>query len=233
METNNRIRLDICTLDEALYQRLSRLAALWGEEKCVRLDVYQAQEGGSEDTDLFFSAPGGAGIERWAAQRQAAGRPSALVALVENSRQAIASYRCHPNALLQLDTDLAGLSAALDRCFSVWSRGMIWLDLLYHREPVRTPLCQVQYVEAQGRNTILHCDGGAIEVNKPLGRVAELLPQPPFLRCQKSFLVRLSAVARVQSGTLVMTDGREIPISRKQVPAVRKLVEGWNARIRG
>ena len=94
---------------------------------------------------------------------------------------------------------------------------MIWLDLLYHREPVRMSLCQVQYVEAQGRNTILHCDGGAIEVNKPLGQVAELLPQPPFLRCQKSFLVRLSAVARVQSGTLVMTAGREIPICRKQL----------------
>ena len=47
MESNDRIRLGICTLDEALYQRLSRLAVLWGEEKCVRLDVYWAQEGGS------------------------------------------------------------------------------------------------------------------------------------------------------------------------------------------
>ena len=119
--------------------------------------------------------------------------------------------------------------AALDRCFPVWSPGMIWLDLLYQRERVRVPLCQVQYVEAQGRNTRLQCAGGMIEVNKPLGQLAELLPQPPFLRCQKSFLVRMSAVAQIQSGMLVMSGGQEIPVSRKQVQEVRQKVELWKS----
>lgn len=106
---------------------------------------------------------------------------------------------------------------------------MIWLDLLYQRERVRVPLCQVQYVEAQGRNTLLQCAGGMIEVNKPLGQLAQLLPQPPFLRCQKSFLVRMSAVAQIQNGMLVMSGGQEIPVSRKQVQEVRQKVELWKS----
>lgn len=231
MENEKRIRLGICTPDGPVYRRLGQLAELWGQEMCIRLDIYPAQADSPGDADLLFfeAGEGEAAVDQWAAGRRAASHFPALIALVENSRQAIASYRCHPNALLQRETDYAGLAAALDRCFPVWSPGMIWLDLLYQRERVRVPLCQVQYVEAQGRNTRLQCAGGMIEVNKPLGQLAELLPQPPFLRCQKSLLVRMSAVAQIQSGMLVMSGGQEIPVSRKQVQEVRQKVELWKS----
>lgn len=232
MEDEKRIRLGICTQDDAVCRRLIQLAELWGQEMCIQLDVYQVQDDSLGEADLLLFETGDCEptVEQWAAGRRMAGHFPALIALVENSRQAIASYRCHPNALLQRETDYAGLAAALDRCFSVWSQGLIWLDLLYQREHVRVPLCQVQYVEAQGRNTLLQCTGGMIEVNKPLGQLAELLPQPPFLRCQKSFLVRLSAVAQIQNGMLVMSSGQEIPVSRKQMQEVRKQVEWWNSK---
>lgn len=231
MEDEKRIRLGVCTPDGAVCRRLSQLARLWGQEMCVRLDIYEAQAGSLGDADLLFfeAEERETPVEQWAAGRRTAGHFPALIALVGNSRQAIASYRCHPNALLQRETDYAGLAAALDRCFPVWSPGMIWLDLLYQRERVRVPLCQVQYVEAQGRNTLLQCAGGMIEVNKPLGQLAELLPQPPFLRCQKSFLVRMSAVAQIQNGMLVMSGGQEIPVSRKQLQEVRQKLELWKS----
>lgn len=232
MEEEKRIRLGICTPDGAAGQRLNRLAELWGQEMCIQLEVYQARNDsmGEADILLFEAGEQESAVEQWAASRHMAGHFPALIALVENSRQAIVSYRCHPNALLPRETDYAGLAAALDRCFSVWSRGMTWLDLLYQREHVRVPLCQVQFVEAQGRNSRLQCAGGVIEVNKPLGQLAELLPQPPFLKCQKSFLVRMSAVAQIQSGMLVMYGGQEISVSRKQMQEVRKTVELWKSR---
>lgn len=232
MENERRIRLGICTPDGAARRRLEQLAQLWGQEMCVRLDIYASQAESPGDADLLFfeAGEGEAAVEQWAAGRRMAGHFPALIALAENSRQAIASYRCHPNALLQREMDYAGLAAALDRCFPMWSPGMIWLDLLYQRERVRVPLCQVQYVEAQGRNTLLQCAGGMIEVNKPLGQLAQLLPQPPFLRCQKSFLVRLSAVAQIQNGMLVLSGGQEIPVSRKQMQEVRQKVELWKGR---
>lgn len=232
VENEKRIRLGVCTPDGNVRQRLLRLSELWGQEMCIELDVYQAQDGLLGDADLLFFEAGEreADVEHWAAERRGAGHFPALIALVENSRQAIASYRCHPTALLQRETGYAGLAAALDRCFPVWSRGMVWLDLPYQRERVRMPLCQVQYVEAQGRNTRLQCTGGAVEVNKPLGQLAEMLPQPPFLRCQKSFLVRLSAVAQMQNGMLIMSNGQEIPVSRKQMQEVREKVGLWNSR---
>jgi len=232
VEDEKRIRMGVCTPDGAVCQRLIRLAELWGQEMCIRLDACQAPDGGLGEADLLLFEAGEreAAVEQWAAGRRMAGHLPALIALVGNSRQAIASYRCHPNALLQRETDYAGLAAALDRCFPAWSPGMIWLDLLYQRERVRVPLCQVQYVEAQGRNTLLQCAGGMIEVNKPIGQLAELMPQPPFLRCQKSFLVRMSAVAQIQNGMLVMSGGQEISVSRKQIQEVRQKVELWKNR---
>lgn len=232
METEPSVQLGICVSDGALSHRLTRLAALWGQEMCVWLEARPIQTDSLDKTDILLFEPGcqASAVEQWANRRRMAEQPAALIALAENSLQAIASYRRHPTALLQRNANYAQLSAALNQCLPAWSRGMIWLDLLYQQEPVRVPLYQIQYVEAQGRNTRLQCTGGMFEVKKPLGQIAQLLPQPPFLRCQKSFLVHLSAVARVQSGMLIMTGGRQIPISRKQLREVHQKVERWYNR---
>lgn len=43
MENEKRIRLGICTPDGPVYRRLGQLAELWGQEMCIRLDIYPAQ----------------------------------------------------------------------------------------------------------------------------------------------------------------------------------------------
>ena len=230
MENENHIRLGILTSDGALYRRLTQLAELWSQEMCVRLEV---SDGRTDDWDMliFETGESDASVEQRAAYRRLTRASTALIALAENSRQAIASYRSHPDALLQRNADFAKLSAALNRCFPAWSRGMQWLELPYQRELVRVPVCRIQYVEAQGRNTCLQCAGGGrVDVSRPMGQVAELLPQPPFLRCQKSFVVRISAVKRVQNGILTLSNGQEISVSRKQLPEVRQKIELWNSR---
>ncbi|MCI9156667.1 MAG: LytTR family transcriptional regulator [Lawsonibacter sp.] len=231
MEYKTVIQLGICVSNDTLYQRLAHLTALWAQEMCVRLEIHPVPQSSSPDgMDIFMFEPDShtAAVEQWADRRRMIKQPAALIALVGNSRQAIASYRCHPTALLQQSPNYVQLSAALNQCQPAWSQGVIWLNLFYQREPVRIPLYQIQYLEAQGRNTRLQCTSGLFDVNKPLGQIAELLPQPPFLRCQKSFLVHLSAVSRVQNGMLTMSNGREIPISRKQVRETQQKVDQWH-----
>lgn len=225
MDRSSAVRIGICTPDTALSQRLAGYLALWGREVCVELDVaFTADAMPAPETELLIFEAGGDGekIAGWAAGQRRTGRTVALIALTEDSRRAIASYLCHPNAFLHRKAGYAGLAGAMDRCFSVWQKGIRWLELPSRREWVRIPLCQVQYAEAQGRNTLLHCAGGVIAVSCALGQVAEQLPQPPFFRCQRSFFVHLSAAVRLQGGELLMSDGQTISVGRSQLRELRE-----------
>ncbi|MBR0311050.1 MAG: LytTR family transcriptional regulator DNA-binding domain-containing protein, partial [Oscillospiraceae bacterium] len=97
------------------------------------------------------------------------------------------------------------------------------------RELVRLPLCQLRYAEADGRETLLYCTGGVMRVSMSLGKTAEQLPSPPFLRCQKSFLVHTGAISELSGGNVVMSDGRSIPMTRDRSRELAKTVAAWNA----
>lgn len=230
MDGGGVVRVGICTSDAALFQRLAGYLALWGREVCVALNIAPAADGvpAPETELLIFEADnGGEQIAGWVAGQRRLGRTVALIALTEDSRRAIASYLCHPNAFLHRRAGYAKLAEAMDRCFSVWRKGIRWLELPSRREWVRVPLCQVQYAEAQGRNTLLHCAGGVITVSCALGQVAEQLPQPPFFRCQRSFFVHLSAVVRLQGGELLMTDGQTISVGRSRLQELREHLKAF------
>lgn len=225
MDGSNAVQIGIYTADGVLFQRLAGCLALWGREVCVELSVSSVEDGvpalGTEL--LIFEADGdGKKIAGWAADQRRMGRTVALIALTEDSRRAIASYLCHPNAFLSRRAGYGKLAEAMDRCFAVWQKGIRWLELPSRREWVRVPLCQIQYAEAQGRSTLLHCAGGVIAVSCALGQVAEQLPQPPFYRCQRSFLVHLGAAVRLQGGELLMSDGQVISVGRSRLQELRE-----------
>ena len=78
-----------------------------------------------------------------------------------------------------------------------------------------------------GRDTILHCAGGPIRVNQSLSKLEPDLPAPPFLRCQKSFLVHPDAVEKLTGGELIMKDGQRISIARPRKQEVQKALAQW------
>ena len=94
---------------------------------------------------------------------------------------------------------------------------------------MRLPLCQLRYAEADGRETLLYCAGGQMRVSISLGKTEEQLPFPPFLRCQKSFLVHTGAIRELSGGNVVMADGRLIPMARERARELTDAVRAWNA----
>ena len=52
-----------------------------------------------------------------------------------------------------------------------------------------------------------------MQVNCSLSALEQMLPHPPFLRCQKSFVVHLAAVRELAGGKLIMCDGRAISVA--------------------
>ena len=219
------MKILICSQDEAFCRRVERNLALWQEAYCLgcvseRLgwEALPQQEGAVRFLDL-----------RDAASYIYVPRDAATVVAAANDAQAIESYRYHPAALLRVDFSYAEFCEAMGRCHPLWRQYLRRLELTFHREPVRLALCHLHYAEADGRETVLSCAGTAMRASASLGKIAEQLPSPPFLRCQKSFLVNLGAIREMSGGRLTMTDGRSIPVARARVQELADAVGAWNA----
>lgn len=226
MPEEDTVQLLLCTRNEELAGRLRRLLEHWAQENCVRAAVTVSPALPGAAPDLLFLD--GDTAEALPPERPAALGRAGVVVVSRGAGRAIAACRWHASAYLPPRPTRRELQRAMDGCFAAWRGGLQWLDLPARRERVRLPLCQLRYAEAQGRETGLFCAGGYIQVSVSLKKLEMELPNPPFFRCQKAFLVHLSAISEFSGGMLTMQgDGRTITVSRQQLAPLRQALAEW------
>ncbi len=212
----------------ALAEALHRKLRLWSEALCVNCVVTDWDRGTPPPPvpSVLFLEPEETGRPEWLGSLPPT---CAVMILSGDERQAIQAYQWHPVSCMEPDMSYRKLCDALDRCFLSWRQGLAWLDLPFRWDRVRVPLCQIRYAEGRGRDTILHCTGGLIRVSVPLSRLEEELPAPPFLRCQKSFIIHPDGVEKQADGELIMKDRQAVSVSRDRKKTVRLLLERWRS----
>lgn len=219
-------RLMVCTRNHSLAASLSAQLTHWAADCCVDMALEVSDALPETAPDLLFLDTDT--VEAAGPQRPEALAAAELVVISRRPRHAVGACRWHAAAFLPSDTGAERLRHAMDRCFAAWRGGLQWLDLPARRERVRLPLCQLRYAEAQGRETGLFCAGGYIQVSVSLKKLEMELPNPPFFRCQKAFLVHLSAISEFSGGMLTMQgDGRTITVSRQQLAPLRQALAEW------
>ena len=76
------------------------------------------------------------------------------------------------------------------------------------------------WVESDGRGSSLKVrESGQkknIESRLAIGKVAEMLPKDDFVEVYKSIYVNISEIRRVDNDTVTMSDGSELPLSRRK-----------------
>lgn len=225
----------VITRDRDLAQRTERMLSLWSEALCVRLRLTDWNGEGpgfpdpcpavvlldlqGEDNDLSREPD-------WLKELPSA---CGLVILSNNQRQAIRAYQWHPAARLAPDFSYEALCRTMDRCFRFWRQGLEWIELPCQWDRVRIPLSRILYAESMGRDTILHCSDGEVRVNLSLSKMELELPAPPFLRCQKSFLVHPDAVEALTGGELHMKDRQVVSVTRSRKKEIQQLLTQWRA----
>lgn len=215
----------ICSQNEDFCRQVEHDLALWQEELCISCETERlgwealAQH---EGTVCFLDLQDAASYIH-------ATQDTATIAVASDDAQAIESYRHHPTAFLRADFSYAEFREAMSRCYPFWRQYLQWLELSFHRQPVRLPLCQLDYAEADGRETLLNCAGTEMRASASLGKIEEQLPSSLFLRCQKSFLVNIASIRELSGGCVIMTDGRSIPMARARLSELTNAVAAWNA----
>ena len=223
----------VITRDGSVAERARHMLSLWSKALCVNylLIDWNGKDAWFPDPSpdvLFLDLQGEDGdLSRepdWLADLPSA---CALVILSDDQRQAIQAYQWHPAACLAPDYSYDALCRTMDRCFCFWRQGLEWIDLPCQWDRVRIPLSRIQYAESMGRDTILHCTDGEIRVNLPLSKLEPELLSPPFIRCQKSFLIHPDAVDALAGGELYMKDRQILSISRNRRKEVHDLLVQW------
>ena len=233
IEETAPVRIAIVTRDRSLTERTRMMLSLWSEALCVRLRLI---DWNGEDAAFPDPAPALLLLDLQGEESDLSREPDwlkelppacALVILSDDQRQAIRAYQWHPAARLAPDFSYEALCRTMDRCFRFWRQGLEWIDLPCQWDRIRIPLSRIQYAESMGRDTILHCTDGEFRINLSLRNLEPELPAPPFIRCQKSFLVHPDAVEKLVGGELHMKDRQMISISRTRKKEVQQLLEQW------
>ncbi|QIX60940.1 response regulator transcription factor [Hymenobacter sp. BT18] len=77
---------------------------------------------------------------------------------------------------------------------------------------LRVNYADILYIEGLSNYVSIHLPGQRIVTYQTLRELAETLPQPPFLRVHKSFIVSLDKIRMVDGNTIYLHD-KEIPVS--------------------
>lgn len=88
---------------------------------------------------------------------------------------------------------------------------------------------EIEYIEAEGSySRIVKTDGAQLLVSRVLRELENQLSNVPgFLRCHRSFLINTSRVAKWQKtegGTLILVNGKSIPINRESKELLQQLI---------
>jgi two-component system, LytTR family, response regulator len=85
----------------------------------------------------------------------------------------------------------------------------------------------VLYVQAEGDYVRIHADSGRFLVRTPLSEIEERWGEHGFVRVHRSYLANLRRAVELRpklggSVTIVMADGSEVPVARRQVADLRR-----------
>ncbi|MBI1288914.1 MAG: hypothetical protein GC178_15205 [Flavobacteriales bacterium] len=87
-----------------------------------------------------------------------------------------------------------------------------------HKDVLPLNVIEIVRLEAQGKYTEIYCDDGKVHTSsKNLGEFAEMLEGNQFLKIHRSHLVntdKIKVFSKADGGTLITTDGKELPVSR-------------------
>jgi DNA-binding LytR/AlgR family response regulator len=85
----------------------------------------------------------------------------------------------------------------------------------------------VLYVQAEGDYVRIHADSGRFLMRSPLSEIEQRWGEHGFVRVHRSYVANLRRAVEIRpklggAVTIVMADGSEVPVARRQVADLRR-----------
>lgn len=96
------------------------------------------------------------------------------------------------------------------------------ITLLVNREWRKIFLQDIIYIETDGHRVAIHMEDEIVHSSQPLSRLMERIKSNCFCCCHQGIVVNLDYVRSVRSTSLLLQDGKSLPISRSRQRAVKE-----------
>lgn len=113
------------------------------------------------------------------------------------------------------------LFAVLDRAAENLGKQEKRLRVAFDRQEEWLPLSRITYIEAQKQYVVVHTDAREYRMKASLADTEKELDEY-FLKCQRSFVVNLRCVLRINSDCVELKNGAVVPISRGMAQTIGK-----------
>lgn len=134
---------------------------------------------------------------------------------------AIEGYSVHASNYLVKPVSYKALSDALDSCQNLIDDNVKSIEVLTGRLPMQVYLRSIIYIEVMNSLCRIHTIDGEIDTYRPLQEISDELPNPPFLRCHRSYLVNMNYADEILDRDFLMKDGSTVPISKKEKTRIK------------
>lgn len=89
---------------------------------------------------------------------------------------------------------------------------VVRIDGVYHS----FPSSDILYLEADGKNCILHTRTGDFLLGTPFSEVQQQLPPLQFFQIHRSYVVNMGRISRFSTEQIFLSGGTELPLSRRR-----------------
>ncbi len=113
------------------------------------------------------------------------------------------------------------LFAVLDKAAQNLGKQEKRLRVAFDRQTEWIPLSRITYIEAQKQYVVVHTDTQEYRMKSSLTDTEKELDEY-FLKCQRSFIVNLCHILRINGDSVVLKNGTEVPISRGMAQKIGK-----------
>ncbi|MBR4867486.1 MAG: response regulator transcription factor [Clostridia bacterium] len=113
------------------------------------------------------------------------------------------------------------LEGVLDKGYAALQKNEKQLLVTFDRNTELVPLRRINYIEAQKQYVLIHTQNGEYRMKASLGDVEGQLDEY-FFKCQRSFVVNLREVLRINPDHVVLKNGDQVPISRGMAQTIGK-----------
>ena len=83
-------------------------------------------------------------------------------------------------------------------------------------------LRSIIYIEVMNSLCRIHTIDGEVDTYRPLQEIEAELPNPPFLRSHRSYLVNMNYAEEILDRDFLMKDGSTVPISKKEKTRIKQ-----------
>jgi len=150
------------------------------------------------------------------------GENISIIFISSTAEYALEGYQVNALRYLQKPIQLEKLRDALLSAYKMKAAKGDTLTFQVGDRLYKIPFGEIEYLESQGRETIVCTLNEQIAVHMKFSDMEQLLPEDSFVRCHRSYIINMHYVKDLARYRFLTKRGVEIPVSQLQYVDVKK-----------